>query len=672
MKSLLLLLAGLLTPLPAFAAEKPNILLIVVDDMGWGDLGVNWQNARAARAAKAHRTPNLDAMAAAGVNVRRHYCAAPVCAPSRATLLTGVHQGNAVIRDNRFDAALEDNHTIGSVLSAAGYHTALIGKYGLQGGGFDRDPTEGSIEGFSADWDAYPTRRGFDQFFGTVRHVDGHQHYPADRWAIGNNAMHRSPKQLWCNDVQITDRAAGSYTTDLYTAYAKQTIVDSARGDTPFFVLLTYDTPHAALQLPPAPYPDSSGAEGGAEWTGGEIPNVAPELDSPLINLRGPVDSYRHPDYVDRGWTDVQERFATSVRRIDDAIGDLLATLDDLDIADETLVVFTSDNGPHRESYIGGADYDPTSFASYGPFDGIKRDCWEGGIRMPTIVRWPGRIAPAADETLSQSQDWMATFAEIAGVPAPARCDGVSLLPRWDDRQIQSDSDIYIEYFNPDQTPPYDDFADDRRGSRRGQMQVVFVDGYKGVRYDIRDGNEPFEIYDVQSDPGERSNLAGGSTKFDNIQTRMQRSARQHHSVNVDAPRPYDDTPIPAADAPIAIKRSLLPGHFGAVPKFDPTLVTGATEVRGLNFVGVPDDYTGAVHFTGTIEIPRTIPVTFTLENPAPSFLRVAGQHVIDHDRSQQTTATIPLAAGHHQIQWTVLLNKSTHPRPTIAVRAAP
>ena len=171
---------------PEVAAKRPNILFILCDDLGYGDIGVFNQTARQARKEPAILTPNLDAMAAEGIALRGMYCPAPVCAPSRASLFSGVTQGHSNVRDNQFDKALEDNHTIASVLHQAGYRTALIGKWGLQGRG--RSPET---------WAAYPTKRGFDDFFGYVRHGDGHEHYPKE-------GLYSGKKEVWDGGKEIS------------------------------------------------------------------------------------------------------------------------------------------------------------------------------------------------------------------------------------------------------------------------------------------------------------------------------------------------------------------------------------------------------------------------------------------------------------------------------------
>ncbi|MFW5761534.1 MAG: sulfatase-like hydrolase/transferase, partial [Cyclobacteriaceae bacterium] len=409
---LIIALAGIISGCqPAEKADTnkpPNIIFILTDDLGYGDLGILYQNQRARENKFAHKTPNLDKLAGEGTLLTRHYVPAPVCAPSRASLLLGVHQGHANVRNNQFDKALEDNYTIASVLKEAGYTTGIVGKYGLQG-----------KEGNSPEtWPAYPTKRGFDFFFGYVRHVDGHNHYPA------HEALKRPPMELYYGDREISSQLKGVYTTDLFTAAAKKWITDVNKADPerPFFLYLAYNTPHAGLQVAPVPYPEGGGLNGGVQWIGEE---------GNFINAIGDtIDNYIHPDYDNNDWPEVQKRFSSMVRRIDNAVADVEQLLYDLNIAENTLIVFSSDNGPHHESY-GYGDYQPTFFDSFGEMDGVKRDTWEGGIRVPTFVWWPGKITPGKlNDIPSQFHDWLPTFAEAAGIMPPARTDGVSLLPQ--------------------------------------------------------------------------------------------------------------------------------------------------------------------------------------------------------------------------------------------------
>ena len=533
----LLLVAGLANAEPA-PPQRPNIIFILADDLGWGDLGVNFQNAKTG---KKHSTPELDTMAREGVRMTAHYAPAPICAPSRGSLLLGQHQGHAVIRDYQFDKALPDTLTLGSAMQMAGYRTVLVGKYGLQGTGTDPQ-----------SWPAYPTKRGFSEFFGYVRHVDDHMHYPKHNWPQGDSERHTTPKELWHDDKEISAELNGCYTTDLFTAFAKQWIVDHRRDSkgTPFMMMLAYDTPHAALQVASMPYPQGKGLHGGMQWRGkpGEQINTA----------QGVIDSYIHPDYRKAEWSEVEQRFASSVRRIDEGVGDLLQLLRDLNIDRDTLVVFTSDNGPHHESYIAGQPYTPAAFQSYGPFDGTKADIWEGGIRMPALAWWPSTIpAGRVDDRISQLHDWASTFTELAGFPRPAQFDGIDLMPRLTGRGFPEPSTVYVEFHSPGSTAPYSDFELRKQGIARQHMQAVFLDGYKGVRLDINTQDDDFEIFDLSKDPGERNDLRGSSPLFAKLNQRMKDRVLQLHTADADSPRPYDNLMIPAIPAPSGLKAGL-------------------------------------------------------------------------------------------------------------------
>ncbi|MGV3540677.1 MAG: sulfatase-like hydrolase/transferase, partial [Rufibacter sp.] len=359
--------------------KQPNIIFIMTDDLGYGDLGVLFQKQRQKKNDRSEPwayTPNLDKMADQGAILNSHYAAAPVCAPSRASFMLGQSQGHANVRDNQFDKAIDDNYTVANMLKKVGYATAAIGKWGLQGKTKD-------------EWPAHPLNRGFDYYYGYMRHGDGHEHYPVE-------GVYRGPKEVYENRKEVSAGLAKCYTADLWTAATKKWIVDHAKGqskENPFFIYLAYDTPHAVLELPTQEYPAGGGLKGGLQWTGkpGQMINTA----------SGTVDSWIHPDYAkatydhdknpstpEVAWPNVYQRYATSVRRIDDAVGDLLQLLRDLKIDENTLVVFTSDNGPSLESYLEKVKNDPDFFNSFGPFDGVKRDVLEGGVRMPALAWW--------------------------------------------------------------------------------------------------------------------------------------------------------------------------------------------------------------------------------------------------------------------------------------------
>ena len=534
-------------------SPRTNIIVIIVDDMGWGDLGLNYQNSKEG---KKHSTPELDRMAQEGVRMLRHYCPAPVCAPSRSSLMSGLHQGHANVRDNQFDKALADNHTLATVLKAANYRSVLVGKYGLQGRG--KGP---EAPGDLADWPAYPTERGFDEFYGSVRHIDGHHHYPANRWPLGNSVPHQSPKELWHNDKEVSGGLDKCFSIDLFTAFAKKWVVDHQKDspEQPFFMYLAHDTPHGALQLATSAYPEGRGLKGGVQWLGKE---------GRMINTAvGEIDSYVHPDYRRDDWTSVEQRFASMVRRLDNGVGDLLQLLRDLQIADNTLVVFTSDNGPHNESYITAQDYKPTSFRSYGRMDGMKRDVWEGGIRVPTVAWWPGAIPKGReDRRPSQFHDWLATFADVAGLSVPALSDGVSLVPQLTGRGTPENSTVYVEYVQRGKTPRYADFANHRQGRVRGQMQVLFHQGYKGVRTNVTAAEQDFEIYDVDKDPGERTNLLGTGESFEVLNEQLKQRVIQIRRSDESAQRPYDHAAVPPVQDRKVVSGLTWKIHEGSFP----------------------------------------------------------------------------------------------------------
>jgi uncharacterized sulfatase len=622
------------------SGSKPNIIFVFTDDMGYGDLGVLHQNQRTG---KKHATPNIDRFAAEGIQLRRHYCPAPVCAPSRASLLRGLHQGHTEVRNSDFDKELPDNHTLGTVMQGAGYRTLHVGKYGLQGIGETKKSFNTPDE-----WPAYPTKRGFDEYLGYIRHVDGHVHYPNNDWPMGNSPTHQTGKEVWHNEEEISAGLDKCYTTDLFTAYAKKWIVDhtQSKADQPFFIYLAYDTPHAALQVPTQAFPEGGGLEGGLQW-----------LDKPghMINTAsGEIDSWIHPEYRNPDWSNVEQRFATMVRRIDSAVGDLIQLLKDLQIDEETMVVFTNDNGPLAVSYIAGTPFTPVHFQSYGPFDGEKRDVWEGGIRMPALARWPGGIpAGQVDHTPSQFHDWMTTFADLGGVPLPALSDGVSLLPALTGEGTQKESTVYVEFLHGGRTPNYPDFDSSHQNRPRKEMQALFLEGFKGVRVDIKGHSDDFEIYDVKTDLKEVNNLAGTSAFFDGLQQRLKDRSLQLRRPNSDNPRPYDGELVPAvsvASTRPGARWLGYKGEFPWVPKFwdeSPQQMGGVTQLRGN--LG-PES--GAVVFTGYLNVPSDGEYVFSLTADSGAIMRIHDANIIDADfgyeGGTEITASVKLEAGLH------------------------
>ncbi|WP_316804215.1 sulfatase-like hydrolase/transferase [Pedobacter nototheniae] len=635
-----------------YAQQKPNIIFILVDDLGYGDVGIFFQNQRKLSGNKAlpfELSPQLDKMAANGAILTQQYANAPVCAPSRASLLTGVNQGNANVRDNQFDKALENNHTTATVLKQAGYRTTAIGKWGLQGDDEKQKP----------NWPAHPLKRGFDDYFGYMRHADGHEHYPVE-------GVYRGKKEIWANYNEVSTDYAKCYTTDLWTAKAKDWITKfegSKNKSDPFFMYLAYDAPHAVLELPTQGYPKGGGVNGGLKWLGqsGHMINTA----------SGEVDSYIHPDYANATydddhnpvtpeipWPDTYKRYATAVRRIDEAVGDLLKLLKDLKINDNTLIVFSSDNGPSIESYL-PKNYVPnlpTFFSSYGPFDGIKRDCWEGGMRMPVIAQWSKHIRRGSVVTTpSMLSDWLATFADAAKIAAPAKTDGVSLLPSLLKNGNQKESLVYSEYFEGGNTPKFDAFEKDRQGRKRGQMQMIRFGDLVGVRYNIKSATDNFEIYDVIKDPKQTDNLVEKNGYVD-VQLIMKNKVLQVRTNLADAKRPYDSIAIPAVVPSSLTKPGLkwrfVEGSFPWVIAADDLNATQTGYSNSLQVNEVKKD--GCFVFTAYLKVPKTGKYVFTLTGNQKAFVRLHSAAILDADfnyTGKETEREVVLEQGFHPVK---------------------
>lgn len=632
-------------------SSPPNILFILTDDQGWGDLGSFFQNQRAEEGRPAIQTPHLDKMAEEGVRLTHHYCNAPVCAPSRASFLLGVHQGHSNVRDNQFDKRLEDNYTIGRVLQAAGYRTVVVGKWGLQGDG------QWSEDGDS--WPGHPLNRGFDEFYGYMRHRDGHEHYPVE-------GPYRGPKEVYHNREEISAGLDKCYTGDLWTAFAKKWITEhqEKEKERPFFMFLSYDTPHATIELPTQAYPSGGGLEGGVQWTGqpGHMINTA----------SGEIDSWVHPDYAgntwdDDGdpataavpWPDTYKRFATVIRRIDDQAGDLRRLLHDLGIEDNTLVVFTTDNGPSEESYLPEeyAVFTPEFFRSYGPFDGIKRDVWEGGVRVPAIVTWPEKF-PAGDvnETPVMMSDWLATFAEVAGLQAPERSDGESLFSILSENQAARHP-VYVEYFQGGRTPGYGDFDAAKQSERRGQMQMIRLGDLLGIRYDIQSHEDDFRIYDVTEDPGQRHELYK-TGQYEDLQKTMKETVLRLRMPDSTAPRPYDEELIPAVREATGLReRGLWRSEFDVQTPWIPSTDRLIPVKRGT--MAVPyspvSSENNLVEYSGFIEAPEAGLYHFKIHTPDQAIVRIHEALVIDHDYNSgggtEKTGRVYLEQGLHSIR---------------------
>jgi arylsulfatase A-like enzyme len=612
--------ASLLVIASATAATepaKPNIIFILTDDLGYGDVGVFYQNSRPAGQPRM-ATPELDAMAAQGMILRQHYTSSPVCAPARASLLLGQHQGNCPIRNNQFDKALPENHTLGTVLKQAGYYTAMIGKFGLAG---KEEPYPG-----------HPLRHGFDEFYGVLGHGDAHYHYP------GNSG------KIMDGFTPVTSGLDCAYDTDLYAAHAKKFLVEQRAGKSPkpFFLYLAFTAPHFFEELPTQAYPSGRGTNGGLQW--------------PLNTNSGKTNSYYYPDYAHKNWPDVEKRHATMIRRVDDAVADLRQTLRDLGIESNTLVIFTSDNGPHNED-----GQDPRFFGSWGPMDGIKRDLWEAGVREPTIVCWPGHIAAGAvNDTPSCFWDWMPTFAALGGLAPPAEADGVSLVPTLTGVGHQrSRGFFYFEYqfnFKP-QFPVDKELFRRKEVAGRGQLQSIRIGDFTAVRYGVSNSAVPFRLYNVVTDPHEDHNLAADPA-YTNRVALAEEMCREVRRPEPSARRPYDKDLIAATAVNCktngALDFSIFEGFWPWVPDFDALTPVATGKSAGLDVSILGGNEEEGVCFKGFINVPTNGSYTFFLQSDAGAEMWIHEAHVIDddfHRNGAEVSASIRLQAGLHPIR---------------------
>ena len=641
------LLASVLTLATAAAQDRPNIIFFFVDDLGYGDLGCFWQDQRAST--KKFDTPALDAMAAQGAKLTHHYISAPVCAPSRGSLLQGRHQGHCDIRDSQFDKALPPNHNIASTLKAAGYRTIHIGKDGLAG-----SETSVPLAGTgSQNLASHPLDRGFDRFFGYLFHADGHEHFP-------NNGTTDKAAFIYDDYRQVTDASTDLYTTDAWTAAAKKEIITEATdGDTqPFFLYLAYDTPHFKMQRPAVAYPpldnDANPLTGGIQWTPATDGSGKVRYAS-TANGTGVIDAFTHPD-IPAAWANSEKQHVGMIRRIDESVADILRTLQDLGIDNNTLCIFTSDNGPHNEGN------NPRTFESYANMEGIKREMWEAGIRAPAIVRWPGKIAGATNNPANIHEishpialwDWMPTFCDLAGVTTPAYCDGVSVAPTLTGTGTQRDKGyLYFEFQASGNTPDWPEFPN-HRNDPKGQMQCLRIGNHMGIRTAIASGSENFEIYDVTTDPGQANDLAASLPA---LQTEMKYLAVSARRPGAGITRPYDSLPLPAR-GPAATANGVKWSSFTDpaatwdwVPEFRDLspLASGVSATPDLA-VRPTDDHFG-IAFSGYLQIATAGAYTFHLASDTGAQLWLHDGHLIDDDFNHggnATSAPVQLSAGLH------------------------
>jgi arylsulfatase A-like enzyme len=467
-RTVLLLASVLVATGAASGADRPNIVFILADDLGFGDLGCYGQ--------KHIRTPSIDRLAAEGMRFTQAYTGNAVCAPSRCCLMTGKHPGHAHVRTNRqwkpevqWSGQIplpEGTITLPKLLKAKGYATGAMGKWGL-----------GSPEN-SGD----PAKQGIDHFFGYYCQAHAHIHYPQYVWRDGAKIL------LDGNDGSATGK---QYTQDLFEAEALRFVREHRDG--PFFLYLPFTVPHLALQVP----------------------------DDSLAEYKGKFEEtpYRGKQYQPHDTP--RAAYAAMITRMDRTVGRVMDLLKELKLDENTLVMFSSDNGA-----IGGfAGTDNRFFRSNGDLRGMKGSLYEGGIRTPLIARWPGRIRPGTTTDLPTAfWDVLPTVCEVAGAEVPVDIDGLSFLPTLLGKDGQKRHEfLYWEFPNS------------------GGQQAVRTGKWKAVRQNLAKGPSATELYALDADPAESRNLAASEP---DVVKRLEAVMRAEHTRSALFPlQSVDDRP---------------------------------------------------------------------------------------------------------------------------------
>lgn len=451
--------------------RKPNIIYILADDLGYGDLSIYGQTN--------FKTPNIDKLATEGIKFTQHYSGSTVCAPSRSSLMTGLHTGHTPIRGNKewkpegqWPMPTE-TYTMAEMLKEAGYVTGAFGKWGLGYPGSEGDPN----------------KQGFDEFYGYNCQRIAHHYYPYHMWHNQDKVM------LEGNEGQ----GRGTYGPDPAHEMALKFMEDNK--DKEFFMFYPSAIPHAELFAPESymeKYRDKFLPE--KEYKGVD--------DGKNLKL-GPYGSQ----------PESHAAFAAMINYLDDQVGEIITKVKELGLEDNTIIMFTSDNGPHME---GGAD--PDYFDSNGILKGYKRDLYEGGIRVPMIAWWPGKIKEGSQtDHVSAFWDVFPTVADLIGVDTPDNIDGISFLPTLMGGNQKQHEYMYWEFHE------------------RGGRQALRKGDWKLVQYNVnREPVKPYELYDLSEDPGEENDLADQHPELVSELKELIRNARTESEVFKFASKTYN------------------------------------------------------------------------------------------------------------------------------------
>lgn len=421
--------------------EKPNIIYILADDLGYGDLSIYGQ--------QKFKTPNIDKLANSGMLFTQHYSGSTVCAPSRSALMTGMHTGHTVVRGNKEihpegQYPIPDNtYTIAEALKKEGYTTGAFGKWGLGYPGSEGDPTS----------------QGFDTFFGYNCQRLGHNYYPRHLWDNRDSVILSNNK----------GKLKGTYAPQLIHEKTLEFIENNQ--DKPFFAYVASIIPHAEMVAP-------------EEYTKKYRGKFSPEkpylgTDGGPNYRKGPYESQKEPNAT----------FVAMIEILDNQVGEIVEKVKELGIEKNTIIVFTSDNGPHRE---GGAN--PKYFNSNGQFRGFKRDLYEGGIRVPMLVSWPSVIAPKSKTNhVSAFWDVFPTLTDIIGAKTPNNLDGISFLPTLIGNNDEQNQHEYL----------YWEFHE------KGGRQAVRMGNWKAVKYNVfKNSKNNLKLFNLEVDPGEKNDIS--------------------------------------------------------------------------------------------------------------------------------------------------------------------